>query len=567
METGERSVAVLDQKVRELSAHIHAATCELISLIIAFEKTGAWNDNTLRSFAHWLTVCCGFGLGTARELVRVGQALGGMPAIRAAFASGELSFDKVRLITEVATAEDEHHWAEMAKALSAGQLARICRKYRLTLAAEEPGRSEAQTAARGLWARYKDDGMLHLLAKLPPEEGALVMATLDSLTGRRPLPDDSGAEVRDPAQVAGDRWAANQVDALVRVFEHAQQAVGAGQGEPPEGKPAEPLPPLARAQVVVHVDEAVLTGERRDGRCEIENGPPIDAGTARRMASDAELITIIEREGSPLDVGRARRRVSPRMRRALEARDRHCRFPGCQTDAHRCESDHLDEWSMGGSTDLGRLMLMCKFHHLRRHQGAFEIIEHPDGKIDFVGRDGRRIVASQPCPVDPITGGAAHLRREHAAQEIGIDRWTPLAKAAGERVDLHFALDVLLDNRRGVNAPPADNSPPPRVTLEDPPELDDAIEPHQPDDPPAEDWDDPPNLEQEELEASSFEPYQPDDRDRDLLRVIGERGSACPTLLVQRLGLGITDVMVRLGRMEINGLVSHTPTGYVAAGP
>src|ERR687896_271210 len=86
-------------------------------------------------------------------------------------------------------------------------------------------------------------------------------------------------------------------------------------------------------QVVVHVDAASLAGngedEPEDGACQHEHGPALTPETARRLACDASIVRIIERDGRPLSVGRKTRSVPPALRRALRTRDTACRFPGC----------------------------------------------------------------------------------------------------------------------------------------------------------------------------------------------------------------------------------------------
>jgi hypothetical protein len=71
--------------------------------------------------------------------------------------------------------------------------------------------------------------------------------------------------------------------------------------------------------------------------------PSVAAETVRRMACDASIITVLENEeGEPLNVGRKTRSIPPALRRALNARDRGCRFPGCSNtqyvDAHHIQS-------------------------------------------------------------------------------------------------------------------------------------------------------------------------------------------------------------------------------------
>src|SRR6266853_3403047 len=88
-----------------------------------------------------------------------------------AFDRGELSLDKARQLCRVATPADEEIWLDLAHAASGSQLERICRAYRRAMEANDPVRSRAQLARRGLWSHWDEHGMLQLRAALPPEDG------------------------------------------------------------------------------------------------------------------------------------------------------------------------------------------------------------------------------------------------------------------------------------------------------------------------------------------------------------------------------------------------------------
>ena len=96
----------------------------------------------------------------------------------------------------------------------------------------------------------------------------------------------------------------------------------------------------------------VLTGEDPKGRCHLEDGTPISAAVARRLGCDAQVVAITERQELPIDVGRSRRLFTKSQRRALQARDGTCRFPGCGVPARRTHLHHLFPWELGGPTDL-----------------------------------------------------------------------------------------------------------------------------------------------------------------------------------------------------------------------
>jgi hypothetical protein len=120
---------------------------------------------------------------------------------------------------------------------------------------------------------------------------------------------------------------------------------------------------------------------------------PVSNETVRRILCDADLTTVITRPlaahhprpDTPLAdlllaasrevlyVGRTERVVPPRLRRALEARDRHCQFPGCHAHVRRCHAHHVREWEHGGGTDLDNTLLLCVRHHHAVHEGGWTI--------------------------------------------------------------------------------------------------------------------------------------------------------------------------------------------------
>jgi hypothetical protein len=117
-------------------------------------------------------------------------------------------------------------------------------------------------------------------------------------------------------------------------------------------------------------------------RSELEDGTRIAATTAQRLCCDASVVRLTKgADGSILDVGRRTRTIPPALRRALEARDRGCRFPGCGsrfTDAH-----HVIPWAAGGDTSLGNCVLLCKYHHRLVHEGGWTVDWWGEGRPVF----------------------------------------------------------------------------------------------------------------------------------------------------------------------------------------
>lgn len=92
----------------------------------------------------------------------------------------------------------------------------------------------------------------------------------------------------------------------------------------------------------------------------------------------SELAAWLRREFvEVLWVHRTERSVHPRLRRALDARDRHCAFPGCRIDTSRTEAHHVHEWEHGGLSTLANTVLLCSKHHHSVHEGGVHLSPAP----------------------------------------------------------------------------------------------------------------------------------------------------------------------------------------------
>ena len=180
-------------------------------------------------------------------------------------------------------------------------------------------------------------------------------------------------------------------------------------------------------------------------------GIHVSAETARRIACDGATVTMHHGSGGEiLDVGRRTRTISPALRRALAARDRQCRFPGCGN--RRCDSHHLEHWADGGRTALDNLVLLCRRHHRAVHEEGFRVTVDAAGAVQFLRPDGRPLPEAPPAPA--WTGPALQPTNDGlVAAGIAIDADTATPSWRGERLDLDFAMRVLWRPRR---EPPAE---------------------------------------------------------------------------------------------------------------
>jgi hypothetical protein len=116
----------------------------------------------------------------------------------------------------------------------------------------------------------------------------------------------------------------------------------------------------------------------------LDNGLPVSAETVRRWACDCQLIPIVlGTHGEPLNVGRASREPTPAIRRALDARDRGCAFPGCDRPTKWCISHHIVHWEALGETSCANLVLLCAHHHRVIHHHGWDVHIAPDGLPSF----------------------------------------------------------------------------------------------------------------------------------------------------------------------------------------
>lgn len=422
----------LGESIASLAAGLHAATYQLLVLLHEFDERAGWNNGFL-SCAHWLAWRANFDLGASREKVRVARALPALPRISWCMERGQLSYAKVRALTRVATPDNEAALLDVALAATAAQVERFVRACRRVDRAAEGREDERRHLNRELSVWVDDDGMVVIRGRLTPEVGAVVQRALEAAADR--LFRDARLSPTGATLTEDVRPAQRRADALGLLAETALSS------DLDRGTAGD------RYQVVLHVDAAHDNGpvaghmspsgtdqltQARDG---IDGGVleldhdahRVSAETSRRVACDAAVVQMRhDATGEVLDAGRRTRTVPPAIRRALTARDRSCRFPGCTS--RRCDAHHLEHWADGGATGLDNLVLLCRRHHRAVHEGGFRVAAGEAGATAFWRPDGERLDMVPPQVQNVVL------------PQVGMD---PPRAWDGTRFDVAWAIDVL----------------------------------------------------------------------------------------------------------------------------
>ena len=382
-DASESWVTRLGDKIASLAARINIAEAEMMTLIAEFDRRRGWEAEGFRSCAHWLAWRIGIKLGPARERVRTAKALEKLPKTAEALGNGVLSYSKARSLTRVATAESEAQLLELAQAASAAKVEETVKVWRQLCRDGEVTAEQARHRSRKLSVFVDQDGMYVVAGRLEPEAGAVFKRALEAAAFALYKADGGEAGGTEPRQRRADAAGLMAERALeaglagggAEGYAETSSAAEAGAGTQ-SGSDAKSGRSGARSktrfgaraehcQVVFHTDMATLREDGEPGRSDLD-GVRVSAETSRRIACDASVVPMTHApDGSVLSVGRKRRTIPPHLRRALEERDRGCRYPGCDhrfTDAH-----HVKHWADGGETRLDNLLLLCRQHHRDVH--------------------------------------------------------------------------------------------------------------------------------------------------------------------------------------------------------
>jgi hypothetical protein len=380
--------ARIEEDFEEMQTTVEALEAEQLRRLAEIHRRRLFERDGHLSATAWLARRFRVSWGEARRAVTTARGLDRMHHARRALDEGAITLSGVHVLAEARDAEPEAFTiaepflVDAAARHSVQDLRRVVVHWRHVVAAQRAGSDGldvAQRARRRLHASVSLAGMVRLDGDLDPETGEAVLTALSAVLDAEAR-SDGAADDRAPAQ--------RRADALGEICRAWLDRPDRPEiaGERPHLSITVPLQVL-RSRASSGGAERAVVGST--GTPSLEHVGPIDAATSRRLACDASVTRIVLGPRSePLDVGRKTAVVPAAIRRAVVARDRRCRFPGCDRPQTWCDAHHVTHWADGGRTSVDNLVLLCRRHHRLTHERFSLDIVHgrpvfrrPDGSV------------------------------------------------------------------------------------------------------------------------------------------------------------------------------------------
>lgn len=340
-------ISGLDRKISRLEA-------ERVAAIGALDKARSPEGQESSVPQDLLSKETGISRRRAKEMTDISRALGELPQIAQAFSFGEISMEVARQLVKFATPERDSDLADQAKSWSEDHAASIARKER-AISAQEARKSHEERSVK--WYYDEDRRHMNIRAVLPAADGEMLVSAISrrakSLYNKNsPTP-----------------YAARCADALMEMASAGLESKGA----------------MGRAAVVLVAEVGEIGSEAGaieigDGFCSID--------VARRLMCDSTMQLVVRDTGGQImALGVNSRSVPDRLARVVRARDKTCRFPGCDKTRFS-EIHHIVHVADGGETVLPNLAMICYAHHHLIHEGGWHLEGSMPGGLRFVSPDG-----------------------------------------------------------------------------------------------------------------------------------------------------------------------------------
>ena len=356
--------------------------------------------------AEWFAARCGRTHRDAAATLRLSTRLARSTIVADELATGGLSLGQAAAIVAASTersaalfAEYEANAVATAKRVSTDDLTRVMRMWKRR--ADEATRRDDDRMVdekREVFLSPVGDQEWELNGTLTAESGEVLKQALDAAMRQ----DHEGdTETRTARQRRADALTASarqwlEHHAIIRI--HG-----------------------ARPQLLVTVNlDDLRAGVNGPGGV-TSSGMILDGATIARLACDCVTTRIMRASSVDVDVSAPTAEIPIAMRRAVIARDQHCRVEGCTRPGCWAEIHHIIEQVDGGEHRVTNLVMICSFHHQRIHRLKLRVWLDPDGTFHMIDLNGRdhttrpppnTITPAAPPLDDPAAAAwrAAHIR-------------------------------------------------------------------------------------------------------------------------------------------------------------
>ncbi len=340
------------------------------------------------------------GVATEQRSTLLGQPLPiEFGVVRDALDDGSIPLDSANYIISAlaqaaprADASDllaaEDALVAFARECPADLVRRVANSWREALDVDgvEP-REEALAALISLRRTIRPNGMKRYIIDADPLGAAYLDAAIDSHVGaniRRPsfgspldgsgdaASDDAASDVAASDDAASGDTASD--DTLIdqrsiaqlgaeAIIELARHGIDCTNTE---------IPIRATTVVVRMTLESLLSGLGEANIDGIEQ--PISAGTARRLAAEAQIIPmVLGGDSEVLDLGVTQRLFSRAQKIAMGERFGGCAWRNCSQPPSHTEAHHVVWWGRSGPSNLQNGILLCSKHHHEVHRNNWMI--------------------------------------------------------------------------------------------------------------------------------------------------------------------------------------------------
>jgi hypothetical protein len=381
---------VVDRELRAIAMKRAALDAAEARWLREAERLQIWRPLGMVSAHDYLERVLGHTPHTARERLRVANALADLPAIAASFEEGELSFSSVRELTRVANGDTDAEWRDFG-------VGKTVREIEDSVACHAPG------------SRPSD-----------PPDPAIRPQVL-----RLVLRPDTYARFRQARTALCDEQQRSlDDDELISAL--CDIALNRGQSSSAQTT-------RAPYQVAMTVCGRCKQGWQHGGGAKI----PVDEAAVEQALCDAQHIGSIDADAPE----RAHQDIPPALRRLIWHRDGgRCQTPGCRS-TRNLEIHHIEAVADGGQHVAWNCTLRCGSCHRAHHDGRLLISgTAPDALETRWHHDSARREAKPASKLDDVI-----VRTEARDALVGMGWKLAIARAAVDAAASHVGRDAPLD--------------------------------------------------------------------------------------------------------------------------